>query len=78
MSYAHKLRTLLKNSNNYQRSPVSSVFLYGCMCVYVCVCTHAVCVCVCTCVHLCVFLHEGPKVTAPLPRTSWPCSVLPH
>ena len=58
MSYAHKLRTLLKNSNNYQRSPVSSVFLYGCMCVYVCVCAHMPCVCVCaracTCVCFCM------------------------
>ena len=85
MYYAHKLRTLLKNSNNYQRSltdqyscaPVSSGFF--CVCVAACVC---VCVCVCVfthmCVHLCGCLHDGLKVTTPLPRTSWLWSVLPH
>ena len=33
-----------------------------------------VCVCVCArvfvCVYVCVCLHEGPKVTSPVPRTS--------
>ena len=79
MSYAHKHGDLESGDTvntvqgQQQLSEVIYLWMQLCTCLLGSFCG-CVCVCVCArvfvCVYVCVCLHEGPKVTSPVPRTS--------
>ena len=77
MSYAHKHGDLESGDTvntvqgQQQLSEVIYLWMQLCTCLRGSFCgCMCVCVCVRVCVYVCVCLHEGPKVTSPVPRTS--------